>query len=181
MPKCYVNMRAMHATDAYANLIGLLDQGRARYRLLDHAPEGRTELVSAMRGNQLVQAAKCMVVMVKQGKKITRYILAVLPGDMQVDLEMIKRLLGGTYVSFASRSVAEQLSGAEVGAILPFAFSTELELIVDPRLLEQDEIYFNAGRLDRSVALRTADYVAIARPRLECIGRTQSKLVEEVS
>ena len=38
------------------------------YRLIDHAPAGRTDIVSAMRGHEPKQAAKCMIVMVKVGK-----------------------------------------------------------------------------------------------------------------
>lgn len=161
------------ADDAYTRLLALLDEEGARYRLIDHEPEGRTELVSAMRGNTLAQAAKCMVLIVKQGKRVTRFVVAVVPGDMQVDLDAVKRLLGATYVSIASREVAEARSGAQAGTILPFAFSDGLELIADPRLVEQGEIFFNAGRLDRSVALHTPDYLALARPRLERIAREQ--------
>lgn len=177
----------MSSSTAYDSLIGLLEGGRARYRLVDHLPEGRTELVSRMRGNRLSQAAKCMVVMVKRGKKTSRYVLAVVPGNMQVDLEAIKRLLDGTYVSFASPGVAEQLAGTQVGTILPVPLSNDLELIVDPTLLQEDEIYFNAGRLDRSVALQTSDYLALTRPRLERIGRTPpattggSELIQKVN
>jgi Ala-tRNA(Pro) deacylase len=40
---------------------------------------------------------------------------------------------------------------------LPFSFNLELELVVDPTLLETDELYFNAARLDRSVVLKTRD------------------------
>jgi dihydropteroate synthase len=54
-------------------------------------------------------------------------------------------------------------------AILPFSFSPELELITDPSLLADEEIFFNAARLDRSLALNAADYAAIAQPRLESI------------
>lgn len=53
------------AEDTYTRLIALLDQHGAQYRLIDHEPEGRTEIVSAMRGNTLSQAAKCIVLMVK--------------------------------------------------------------------------------------------------------------------
>jgi Ala-tRNA(Pro) deacylase len=52
------------------------------------------------------------------------------------------------------------------GTILPFSFHQELTLIVDPSLLENDELYFNAARLDRSLALSTSDYIALARPRI---------------
>jgi Ala-tRNA(Pro) deacylase len=159
------------AESAYSALISLLDRGRARYRLLDHAPEGRTELVSKLRGNDLAEAAKCMVVMVKRGKKVTKYVLAVVPGNSEVDLNEIKRLYAGSYASFASRAIAERLAGSEAGTILPFSFSTDLELIADPSLLRHYEIFFNASRLDRSIALHTADYVSLARPRLEPIGQ----------
>lgn len=155
----------------YDRLIELLDAKGARYRLIDHEAEGRTDLVSAMRGNDPARAAKCIVVMVKLGKKVTRHVLAVVPGDTRVDLNAIKGLLGGTYVSFASREIAERLAGSVSGTILPFSFDPELELIADPALLDGDEIFFNAARLDRSLALDSRDYAAIAQPRLESIAR----------
>jgi Ala-tRNA(Pro) deacylase len=155
--------------DAYTQLITFLDQHAARYRLIDHVPEGRTEIVSTLRGNTLSQAAKCIILMVKIGKKVTKYVLAVVPGDARVDLNAVKALYGGTYISFASPDIAERLGGSVAGTILPFSFNPELELIVDPSLLENDEFYFNAARLDRSMALKTADYRSLAQPRLEHI------------
>lgn len=152
--------------DTYTRLLTLLDQQGIAYRLIDHAPEGRTELVSAMRGNTLSQAAKCIILMVKLGKKVTKYILAVVPGDARVDLPTVKALMGGTYVTFASSEIAERLAGSVTGTILPFSFNPELEVVIDPSLLENEEIYFNAARLDRSMALHTRDYITVAKPRL---------------
>jgi Ala-tRNA(Pro) deacylase len=155
--------------DAYTQLITFLDRHGVPYRLIDHAPEGRTEIVSPLRGNELSQAAKCIVLMVKMGKKVTRYLLAVIPGDARLDLQAIKTLMHGTYVAFASADIAERLAGSVTGTILPFSFNPELELVVDPSLLDNDELYFNAARLDRSMVLETSDYIAVARPRLERI------------
>jgi len=153
-------------TDTYERFIGFLDAGGARYRLIDHAPEGRTELVSELRGNQLAAAAKCLVIMVKLGKKTTRYVLAVVPGDAKVDIAAVRDLLGGTYASFASADKAEALAGSASGTILPVSFHPDLELVVDPALVAHPEIFFNAARLDRSVALATDDYLRLASPRL---------------
>ena len=155
--------------DTYTKLVTFLDQHNAPDRLIDHEPEGRTEIVSPMRGNALSQAAKCIVIMVKIGKKVTKYILGVIPGDARVDLNAAKALMQGTYVSFASPDIAEKLAGSVAGTILPFSFDSQLELIVDPALLENDEIYFNAARLDRSMALKTSDYMALSKPRIERI------------
>jgi Ala-tRNA(Pro) deacylase len=159
----------MTKPDTYTRLIALLDEHGAQYRLIDHAPEGRTEFVSPMRGNALSQAAKCIIMMVKIGKKTTKYVLGVVPGDARVDLNAVKALTRGTYVSFASPATAETLAGSVAGTVLPFAFNPELALVVDPSLLENDEIYFNAARLDRSMALATRDYIALAKPRVERI------------
>jgi len=158
--------------DTYEQFITFLDQQGAHYRLIDHASEGRTEIVSPMRGNALSQAAKCIVLMVKIGKKVTKYVLAVVPGDARVDLNAVKALMKGTYIAFADTEIAEKLAGSVAGTILPFSFNPELELIVDPSLLDNDEIYFNAARLDRSMALKTKDYATLARPRLERIAQS---------
>ena len=145
----------MSAASRYDELIALLDRHQAAYRMLTHAAEGRTEIVSAMRGNPIDHAAKCIIVMVKVGKKTTRYVLAVVPGGSRVDLAQVKKVLGGTYAAFASPNVAEELAGSVVGTVLPFQRASSQV----------------RGCLDRSVALRTEDYRRVAMPRVEHIAQ----------
>lgn len=71
----------MASEGMYTQLVAFLDQHGTQYRLIDHAPEGRTEIVGPMRGNALSQATMCIVLMVKIGKMVTTYVLAVVPGD----------------------------------------------------------------------------------------------------
>ncbi|MFF9274432.1 YbaK/EbsC family protein [Streptomyces griseosporeus] len=155
--------------ETYDKLLALLDERGAAYRVIEHAPEGATEAVSRLRGHDLAQAAKCIIAMVKIGKKEKRFALVVVPGDKRVDLAAVKALYGGTYAAFASQETAEDLAGSASGTILPFSFDERLELIVDPALLTHEEFFFNAARLDRSLALNTEDYRAIAEPRVERI------------
>ena len=161
----------MDTENTYKQLIELLNKNSADYRLISHPPEGRTEIVSPMRGNKLSEAAKCIIVMVKLTKKDKKYILAVVPGDAKVNLEAIKNLFSGVYVSFAPVEIAENLAGSISGTILPFSFHPELQLIVDPILLKNKEIFFNAARLNLSMALKTADYIKITKPRTENIAK----------
>jgi Ala-tRNA(Pro) deacylase len=106
----------------------------AVYRMVDHEPEGRTDSVSAMRGHPVRDATKCMVGMIKIGKKITRFVLAVMPGDRRVDIRAVQALFNGTFARFAEASVAERLSGSVSGTILPFSFVDKLQVVVDPEL-----------------------------------------------
>jgi Ala-tRNA(Pro) deacylase len=158
--------QSMTGGTTYDSLIALLEASNAHYRLIDHPPEGRTEVVSTMRGHPVRHAAKCIILIVKNGKRMTRFLLAVVPGDTRVDIAAVKTLMNATYVGFAATDVAERLAGSVAGTVLPFAFDASLTLVVDPALLENREIYFNAARLDRSVVLDTRDYLAIAQPRL---------------
>ncbi len=173
----------MNSHDTYKKLIAFLDKHHASYRLIDHEQEGRTEIVSGMRGNVLAAAAKCIVMMIKKGKKEKKYVLGVVPGDAKMDLNAVKQLFGGSYASFADQNIAEELSGCVAGTILPFTFNSELELIVDPQLLKHEEIFFNAARLDQSLALKTSDYVKMTKPRLEEIALYEGdkKLKPEVA
>ena len=166
-----VEMRSMASGNVYDKLISLLDERGAAYRVISHEPEGVTEAVSRLRGHDPRQAAKCIVVMIKVGKKVTRYAAAVLPGDKRVDFARLRALFSGTYAGFASRDVAEELAGTPVGTIPPFSFDERLELLLDPELLQHPEIFFNAGRLDRTISLLTDDYMSIADPRVESIAQ----------
>ncbi|HEV2675186.1 MAG TPA: YbaK/EbsC family protein [Aliidongia sp.] len=156
-------------TETFEKLVALLDHNNARYRVLDHAPEGQTDKVSALRGHSTAAAAKCIILIVKLGKKTTLFVLAVVPGNARVDVGRIRAIMGATYVGFAATEVAERLAGSAAGTVLPFAFHPDLVLIADPALQAHDEIFFNAARLDRSIAIRTEDYLALAKPRLEAI------------
>jgi Ala-tRNA(Pro) deacylase len=157
-------------SDTYERLIAFLDAHGASYRLIDHAPEGQTDKVSALRSHPVAAAAKCIVLIVKIGKKTSRFVLAVVPGDARVDTAKVKSLFNGaSYAGFAAADVAERLAGSAAGTVLPFAFHPDLMLIADPSITEHEELFFNAARLDRSIALRTSDYVALAKPRMERI------------
>jgi Ala-tRNA(Pro) deacylase len=118
-----------------------------------------------MRGHPVAQAAKCIIFIVKIGKKTTRFVLAVVLGDARVDVNRLRALYGATYVGFAAADVAERLAGSVAGTVLPFAFHPDLALIVDPSLLAHHEIFFNAARLDRSLALRTSADRSSRTPR----------------
>jgi Ala-tRNA(Pro) deacylase len=150
----------------YQRLVALLDEHDADYELIDHEPVGITDVVSALRGNPLEQAAKCLLLMVKVDRRTRRYVLAVVPGDAKVDLGRVASRYAARYAGFCDPATAEQLARTVPGTVLPFAMDPSVELLVDPRVLDQPRLYFNAARLDRSVSLSTADYAAIARPQV---------------
>ena len=53
-----------------------------------------------------------------------------------------------------------------MGAVTPFSFSEDLELVLDLKVLAGDGVAFNFGVLDRSVFMSVDDYLALATPQL---------------
>src|SRR5260370_5355939 len=119
-------------SDTYEKLIALLEGNKASYRLIDHAPEGQTDKVSALRGHPVEAAAKCIVLIVKIGRKSSRFVLAVVPGHARVDTGKIKALFNGTYAGFAATDVAERLSRTVRRTLPPLPVPPRLVLLPDP-------------------------------------------------
>ena len=154
------------STDIHDQLCGLLQREGAVYRVIEHEPEGRTELIAQIRGNRLEQAIKSIVIQVRLGKKENLYCLANVPGDCRIDLAGIKNHFQAEGAAFASREKAEELTGCVIGAIPPFSFSDQLHVLADPLIKQNEEVVFNAGRLDRSIFMKLDDYIRIAKPQL---------------
>ena len=156
----------MVMTDIHEQLCMLLDREGAVYRVVAHEPEGRTEFIAQIRGNRLEQAIKSIVVQVRLKKKEHIYCLANVPGDCRIDLEGLKNHFNADSVAFASREKAQALTGCVIGAIPPFSFTDQLQVLADPLIQQNEEVVFNAGRLDRSIFMKLNDYIRIANPKL---------------
>ena len=153
-------------SDIHEQLRALLDKEGAAYRVIEHAAEGRTELIAQIRGNRIEQSVKYMTLQVRLNRKENIYCLANVPGDCRVDFEGVKSYFNADSVAFASRDKAQALTGCVIGAIPPFSFNDQLQVLADPLVLENEEVVFNAGRLDRSIFMRLDDYVRIAKPQI---------------
>ncbi|MBW5252862.1 YbaK/EbsC family protein [Streptomyces poriferorum] len=153
----------------FEQIIDILDREKARYRIVEHMAEGRSEEVSAVRGTMVSQGAKALVCRVKGIDSPA--VLAVLAGDRRADLKKIVAAVEGKKGGFAPSELAEQLTGCAIGAIPPLWLSGDgLPVIADADFLAaHEEIAFNAGRLDRSVVMATEDYVRIVEPAVASI------------
>ena len=153
-------------TDIHEQLCVLLDTEGATYRVIEHEPEGRTEVIATIRGNRIEQSIKSIVVQVRLNRKENIYCLANVPGDCRIDFKGIKAHLHADSVAFASREKAQELTGCVIGAIPPFSFNDQLQVLADPLIEENEEVVFNAGRLDRSIFMKLNDFIRIAKPQL---------------
>ena len=148
--------------DVFSKIILLLEKNNANYRVCNHNKEGRSKQISRIRGNKPSQAMKAIVVSLKGGGAGRQNALAVVPGHLRLNMKAVNKLLGAQKGSFATENIVLELTGCETGAIPPFSFNEKLKLIVDIRCQENEEVVFNAGRLDKSIFIKFADYKNIS-------------------
>jgi len=154
------------AADVFEKLVALLSEAQAKFRVIEHEAEGRSEKISVIRGNRPEQAAKAMVLDMRGGGSGRRNVLAILPGNRKLDFAAVAKVFEARKCGFASPQSAEELTGCTMGAVPPFSLNPGLSVVVDEDLLANDTLFFNAGRLDRSMELDTKDWIAVAKPRV---------------
>jgi len=152
--------------DVFDQLVTLLTEAKAKFRVIEHEAEGKSEAISLIRGNRPDQAAKAMVLDVRGGGGGKRPVLAILPGSRKLDFAAVASVFDAKKCGFASPETAQALTGCVMGAVPPFSLNPDLAIIVDEDLLANDTLFFNAGRLDRSMELDTKDWIAVAKPRV---------------
>ncbi len=123
-----------------------------------HEPTFTSEESARARGEALAIGAKALVV-----KADDRFLLLVLPADRKLDSAAVKRHLGAKKLRFADKDELLQLTGLAPGSVPPFGNPiVPLPLIVDPELLKNERVAFNAGSLTDSIIMSAPDYERVA-------------------
>jgi len=96
--------------------------------------------------------------------------MLVLPGVSRFDVNRVKQLFEAKDIRFATEQEVDDLTiGVKPGGVPPFGNLFGLEVIVDPRLLENEKIIFNAGDKSFSVGMYSKDYLQLVDPQVVSI------------
>ena len=115
----------------------------------DHQTKGAA-FASQVTGYPLDQTIKTLVV--DLGRK--SFGLALMPGDRQLSLKKLARVLGVKQAALADVRAAERLTGYHVGGISPFGIRQRLPIVMEKRLMAHDQVLINGGQ--RGVLLQMA-------------------------
>lgn len=141
----------------YEKIIGILDGGGVEYEIAEHEPVYTSEDAARVRGESMNSGAKSLLLKTDNG-----FVLAVLPGGKRLSSKKVKSLLGLKSFRFATPEEVKETMGCEIGACYPFGKVIGVRMIVDDSLLENEEISFNPGLHDKTVKIRTKDYLSVS-------------------
>ena len=108
------------------------------------------------------------IVIVRDGKG--KPILAVIPGDKEVDLKALAQVAGEKKVHLSTQREAEKITGLQVGGISPLALLNRgFQVFLDASALDFDEIHISGGQRGLNLRLPTSALIDLTTAKLAVI------------
>ena len=147
------------------NITRLLDQRRIKYTAFELPAEKLgAEVTAEMLGVPPEIVFKTIVVK-REGKG--KPILAVVPGNREVDLKLLAKAVGEKKVFLTTQKEAEQLTQLQAGGISPLALLNRgFQIVLDQSAQNHLEIHISGGQRGLNIRLPVEDLVKLTNARL---------------
>jgi len=112
----------------------------------------------------LEQVFKTIVVTrLESGKPI----LAVVPGDKEVDLKALAKVLNEKKLNLATEREAEHLTGLQAGGISPLALLKRgFQVVIDASAIRYQEIHISGGQRGLNICLPVTAFISLTNASL---------------
>jgi Ala-tRNA(Pro) deacylase len=138
----------------------LLDDHGIPYREVHHPPTRTSRESAEARGESMDIGGKAIVFKVDDA-----FHLFVLSASLQIRSRAIRKHLGARRTRFANEEELLEMTGLVPGCVPPFGPPIlPFDVYVDPSVLANDRIAFNAGSLTDSIVMDRGDWERLVRP-----------------
>jgi Cys-tRNA(Pro)/Cys-tRNA(Cys) deacylase len=97
-------------------------------------------------------------------------ILAVIPGDTELDLKLLAAVLKEKKIKLASHQQAEELTGLQTGGISPLALINKgFQILLDQKALQNGTIFISGGQRGLNIELSPQDLIKLTNARTALI------------
>ncbi|MFT4596153.1 MAG: prolyl-tRNA editing enzyme YbaK/EbsC (Cys-tRNA(Pro) deacylase) [Paracrocinitomix sp.] len=111
-------------------------------------------------------SANAIVVVGKSDPPV--FAMCLVLADSRLDVnKVVRKRLGTRKCSFASAEQTIEMTGMQVGGVTPFGTTQPLDLWIDSRVMERDNLIIGGGSRDRKLLVPPATLAA--HPRAEVI------------
>lgn len=146
----------------------LLEQNHMWFEYFEHQPVLTSQEAAAMRTDYaLHQGTKALILKIKGMDNESHFVMLVIPGDMKLNNAKVKQILGAKDIRFATeQEVSSVTQGVQLGGVPPFGNLFKIPVFLSPKILENENIIFNAGDKQVSIAMKSKDYQTLVNPTL---------------
>lgn len=161
--------------ETFLQIKEILDKNNIEYTHLTHEHVHRSEDAAKIRGTNLDEAAKAIILKVEkkdESGKSYEFIQVVIGGDQRIDLKKLRIMFNSKNVALASPDEVLERTGCTIGSVPPFGILFNLKVYMDSSLLDKPQIVFSAGTHNDSIVIKPEDYVEILSPKIVDLKKT---------
>lgn len=147
------------------NITRMLDAKRIRYTAHDLPEEkvGAVEAAAIIGVPPDIVYKTIVAVRPKGGKPV----LALIPGNAELDLKALAKALGEKKISLASHAEAEKLTGLQTGGISPLALINKgFQVVADQTFTTHKQVVISGGQRGINIQLAPGDMVELVNARV---------------
>jgi len=139
--------------NVFSEIKKLLDSKNVDYKVLEHKPVGTSIEVAKERGEDIKIGIKAMVF-----KGDNNFFMVCVSAAYKIDSKKVRKALKLRKLRFATEEELMELTNCVPGGVPPFGQIFKLKMYLDKTVLKNENVAFNAGRLDRSIKMKRGDY-----------------------
>lgn len=148
-------------------LKALLEKQKISFRVHEHAEAFTAQEIAGeqhLPGDKLLKA-----VIIRSGDA---FFMVVLNSNQLVDFTKLAKHLDSDDLELANEEELTTLfPDYELGAEPPFGNLYGLRVLADPKIQENDKVFFNAGTHTALVEIKLEDFLSLAQPEFAPLGR----------
>lgn len=156
-----INLKRQHSTMSN-NVTRLLDAKKISYQVFSLPEEklGAQETAKLLNVPANLVYKTIVAIRPKPGKPI----LAVIPGDHQLDLKALAQILNEKKVSIPTEREAEKLTGLQAGGISPLALiNKSFQVLIDSQAEIRPTIHISGGQRGLNIRMSATDLLVLTR------------------
>lgn len=147
------------------NVTRLLEAHKIRFTAFELPAEKLGALETARQLGVDAERVFKTIVVAREGKG--KPILAIIPGNAEVNLKSLASLLGEKKLHLPTEREAEKITGLQAGGISPLALLNRgFQMVLDSSAEKFEEIHISGGQRGLNICLPTATLVNLIHPIL---------------
>jgi len=116
-------------------------------------PVHSLEEAAAHRGQRPEQVVRSILFQIRDGE----FVLALMAGPAQIDWKKLRQIVKRSRVRMATEEEVLEVTGYRVGTVSPFGVKQQVRMMIDPSVLQEEEISIGSGIRSVAIIMKSAD------------------------
>ncbi|MDO8754313.1 MAG: YbaK/EbsC family protein [Anaerolineales bacterium] len=116
-------------------------------------PVNSFEQAASERGQRPEQVVRSILFRIAEDE----FIMILVAGPAQISWKILRKYLGRSRISMATEDEVVAVTGYLVGTVAPFGMPTQLKVLIEAGVMQEQEISIGSGMRNTAVILKSAD------------------------